>query len=95
LGASSFISGALLVSSRAGLKDKRKISWPREVPREKFKPKRYIKNVYPEETGISFFLFFLTGPEPGTFRCLEGGSMLRPASDAGVFQTQEAGGSPS
>jgi hypothetical protein len=58
------------------------------------KPERCDDKSYPEETGISCFLFFLGGPELDFLWRLGAGSVLGPASEAGVFRTRGDGGSP-
>jgi hypothetical protein len=58
------------------------------------KPERCDDEIYPEETGISCFLFLPGGPELDFFWRLGTGSMLGPASEVGVFRTRGAGGSP-
>jgi hypothetical protein len=60
----------------------------------RFKPKRCVKEIYPEEVGMVFFFFLFRGPELKVFWCLEAGALLEPVSGAGAFWTREAGGSP-
>jgi hypothetical protein len=61
---------------------------------QRYKPERGVDKTYPEASGISCFRFFLSGPEVEAFPRFGTGSVLGPASEAGVFRTRGAGGSP-